>query len=110
MASSLESVTDGEFELGMFDFARLGVILAVAGAILVLVLRPRILPQRASLGLATRKGVAVEYMTESVVREGIEAVERNRAIQVSGRLYRWLDPLVQSVWLRPLFKALAPGR
>ena len=26
------------------------------------------------------------------------------------RIYRWLDPLAQSVWLRPLLKALAPGR
>ncbi len=29
---------------------------------------------------------------------------------VSGRLYRWLDPLAQSVFIRPLLKALAPGR
>lgn len=50
------------------------------------------------------------YDAETVVREGIEAVERGRAIMVSGRLYRWLDPLAQSVWTRPLFKALAPGR
>ncbi len=50
------------------------------------------------------------YGAETVVREGLDAVERGRAIQVSGRLYRWLDPLAQSVWLRPLFKALAPGR
>lgn len=50
------------------------------------------------------------YDAETVVREGIDAVERGRAIQVSGRLYRMLDPAVQSVWLRPLFKAVAPGR
>ena len=36
--------------------------------------------------------------------------ERGRPIMVSGRLYRWLDPVAQSVWLRPLLKALAPGR
>ena len=46
----------------------------------------------------------------TVVREGIEAVERGRPIMVSGRLYRWLDPFAQSVWFRPLLKALAPGR
>jgi short-subunit dehydrogenase len=52
----------------------------------------------------------VWYDAATVVREGIEAVERGRPIRVSGRLYRWLDPLAQSVWVRPLFKALAPGR
>lgn len=52
----------------------------------------------------------VWYDAATVVREGIEAVERGRSVHVSGRLYRWLDPLAQSVWLRPLLKALAPGR
>jgi short-subunit dehydrogenase len=52
----------------------------------------------------------VWYDAETVVREGIEAVERGAPIWVSGRIYRWLDPLAQSVWLRPLLKALAPGR
>lgn len=52
----------------------------------------------------------VWYHAETVVREGLDAVERGKPIQVSGRLYRWLDPLVQSVWLRPLLKALAPSR
>ena len=50
------------------------------------------------------------YDAATVVRDGIEAVERGRAIRVSGRIYRWLDPLAQSVWVRPLLKALAPGR
>jgi len=50
------------------------------------------------------------YDAETVVREGIAAVERGAPIWISGRLYRWLDPLAQSVWLRPLLKALAPGR
>ena len=50
------------------------------------------------------------YDAETVVRDGIEAAERNQAIMVSGRIYRWLDPLAQSVWIRPLLKAFAPGR
>ena len=50
------------------------------------------------------------YDAATVVREGIAAVERGAPIWVSGRLYRWLDPLAQSVWLRPLLKRLAPGR
>jgi hypothetical protein len=50
------------------------------------------------------------YDAATVVREGIEAVERGKPIWVSGRIYRWLDPFAQSVWLRPLLKALAPGR
>lgn len=50
------------------------------------------------------------YDADVVVREGLDAVERGRPVQVSGRLYRWLDPIAQSVWLRPLVKRLAPGR
>lgn len=50
------------------------------------------------------------YGADTVVREGIEAVERNQAVMVSGRIYRWLDPLAQSVWIRPFLKSLAPGR
>jgi uncharacterized protein len=44
------------------------------------------------------------YDADVVVREGLDAVERGRAIWVSGRLYRWIDPLMQSVWTRPLFR------
>ncbi len=50
------------------------------------------------------------YDAETVVREGLDAIERGRPVQVSGRLYRWLDPFAQSVWTRSLFKRLAPGR
>jgi short-subunit dehydrogenase len=50
------------------------------------------------------------YDAATIVREGLDAVERGRAVQVSGRLYRLLDPFAQSVWTRPLLKALAPGR
>jgi short-subunit dehydrogenase len=50
------------------------------------------------------------YDADTVVREGIEAALRGKPIWISGRLYRWLDPLAQSVWVRPFFKALAPGR
>ena len=50
------------------------------------------------------------YDAEVVVREGIEALEKNQPIKVSGRLYRWIDPLAQSVWVRSLIKAAAPGR
>jgi short-subunit dehydrogenase len=50
------------------------------------------------------------YDAETVVREGLDAAEDGRPIQISGRLYRWIDPLAQSVWTRPLIKALSPGR
>ena len=50
------------------------------------------------------------YDAATVVREGLDAVERGVPVRVSGRLYRWLDPFAQSVWFRPLLKALAPGR
>ena len=44
------------------------------------------------------------YSAEEVVRDGINGVEQGKAIVVSGRLYRWLDPLMQSVWTRWMFK------
>ncbi len=50
------------------------------------------------------------YSAETVVREGLAAVEKGNPIMVSGRIYRWLDPLAQSVFIRPLIKAFAPGR
>ena len=50
------------------------------------------------------------YDAATVVREGLRAVEKNKPIMISGRLYRWLDPFAQSVLFRPLVKKLAPGR
>ncbi len=49
------------------------------------------------------------YDAETVVREGIAATERGKRIFASGRLYRWLDPLFQSVWTRRLF-TISDGR
>lgn len=46
------------------------------------------------------------YSAETVVREGLTAVEKGRLICVSGRFYRWLDPLFQSIWTRWLFLRL----
>lgn len=44
------------------------------------------------------------YDADVVVAEGLRAVERGKVVQVSGRLYRLLDPFMQSVWTRPLFR------
>jgi len=44
------------------------------------------------------------YSAETVVREGLQAVERGKLICVSGRLYRWLDPFLQSKLTRGLFR------
>jgi hypothetical protein len=44
------------------------------------------------------------YDAEVVVREGLRAVERGKPVHVTGRLYRLVDPLMQSVWTRPLFR------
>ncbi|MEP5765324.1 MAG: SDR family oxidoreductase [Halieaceae bacterium] len=43
------------------------------------------------------------YDAEVVVREGLRACERGKRVYSSGRLYRWLDPLFQSVFTRRLF-------
>ncbi|MEM9173971.1 MAG: SDR family oxidoreductase [Myxococcota bacterium] len=50
------------------------------------------------------------YEAETVVREGIEAVERGQPIMISGRIYRWLDPFTQSKLFRPIIKSFTPGR
>jgi len=49
------------------------------------------------------------YDAETVVREGIAAAERGKSVFVSGRLYRWIDPLFQSVWTRRFF-SVSDGR
>lgn len=48
------------------------------------------------------------YPASTVVADGIKAVEKGKPISISGRLYRWVDPLFQSVFTRRLFRA--PGR
>jgi len=45
------------------------------------------------------------YDAEVVVREGLKAVEKGKPVYLSGRLYRWLDPLFQSLLTRRLFRA-----
>lgn len=69
VASSLSEVSGGSQQLQMFDFARLGVVLAVVGGAMVVLLRRRLLPKRPSLGLQTKRGVAAEYVTEIAIRE-----------------------------------------
>ncbi|MEM1111011.1 MAG: SDR family NAD(P)-dependent oxidoreductase [Pseudomonadota bacterium] len=44
------------------------------------------------------------YDAEVVVREGLTAVEKGKAVYLSGRLYRLLDPLFQSVFTRRLMR------
>lgn len=46
------------------------------------------------------------YDAATVVREGLDAVDRGVEIRISGRLYRWLDPFTQSVVSRRLLKWL----
>lgn len=47
------------------------------------------------------------YSADVVVRDGIRGVESCKPVVVSGRLYRWLDPLFQSVLTRRLFRIKA---
>jgi len=42
-----------------------------------------------------------------VVTDGIEGVERGKPVIISGRLYRYLDPLFQSVLTRRFFRIKA---
>ena len=60
----------------------------------------------ATAGLADLKQSTpsfIWYSAETVVREGLRAVEKGRLVCVSGRFYRWLDPFLQSVWTRWMF-------
>ena len=50
------------------------------------------------------------YDAEVVVREGLAAIEKGKCIYTSGRLYRWIDPFLQSVWTRPLARKLSGHR
>ena len=50
------------------------------------------------------------YDADVVVREGLTAIERGKSIYCSGRLYRWVDPILQSVWIRPLARRAIGSR
>jgi len=47
------------------------------------------------------------YDAHVVVGDAIKGVEAAKPVVISGRLYRWLDPLFQSVWTRKLFRIKA---
>jgi uncharacterized protein len=47
------------------------------------------------------------YGADVVVQDALRAVERGKLICISGRLYRWLDPLLQSKLTRRLLQRLA---
>jgi len=49
------------------------------------------------------------YNADVVVREGLQAVEKGKRVYLSGRLYRWVDPLFQSVFTRR-FLSFGDGR
>ena len=90
VAASLDEVSGGAMRLGLFDFSRLGVILALAGGAVILLLRRRLLPERPSLGLLTQKGVAAEYVTEVAVLDGDEFVGRALSEVTSTALFEGL--------------------
>ena len=47
------------------------------------------------------------YDADVVVRDAIKGVEAGKPVVVSGRLYRWLDPIFQSVWTRRFLRLKA---
>jgi hypothetical protein len=47
------------------------------------------------------------YEAKVVVCDGINGVEDGKSVVVSGRLYRWLDPIFQSVWTRRFLRIKA---
>lgn len=59
------------------------------------------------LGIKAKTPGFLWYRAEVVVRDGLRAVERRKSVYLSGRLYRWIDPLFQSVFTRRLFRMSA---
>ena len=47
------------------------------------------------------------YNADVVVSDAIKGVEAGKPVVVWGRLYRWLDPIFQSVWTRRLLRIKA---
>lgn len=47
------------------------------------------------------------YSADVVVTDAIRGVEAGKPVVISGRLYRWLDPIFQSVWTRRLLRIKA---
>ena len=47
------------------------------------------------------------YDADVVVREGLAALERGKAVYVSGRMYRYLTPIMRQPWLRGILKAFS---
>ena len=47
------------------------------------------------------------YKADIVVRDAIKGVDAGKPVVVSGRLYRWLDPIFQSVWTRRFLRIKA---
>lgn len=50
------------------------------------------------------------YDADVVVREGLAALEKGKAVYTSGRLYRYLVPIIRQPWMRPLLKAFRINR
>lgn len=44
------------------------------------------------------------YDADVVVREGLAALERGKAVYTSGRLYRYLMPIIRQPWMQSLLK------
>ena len=74
--------------LGMFEFSSMGVILAFFGVFIVILFGEKLLPSRASLGLATG-AMAAEYMTE------LEIVSGSRFI--GSKINEVFDPQLKKV-------------
>ncbi len=62
------AAVEDQIELAMFDFLPMGIILAVAGVVFILVFGEKLLPSRASLGLGS--SMKAEYMTEMEIVAG----------------------------------------
>ena len=56
-------------------------------------------------GQASQRRISCVFVNPHTVSE--VCVEAGKPVVVSGRLYRWLDPIFQSVWTRRLLRIKA---
>ncbi|MFT7618701.1 MAG: di/tricarboxylate transporter [Planctomycetota bacterium] len=68
------AAVEEHFELQMFDFFPMGIILATAGVLFILFFGDKLLPSRASLGLGSN--MQAEYMTEMEIVKGSVFVDK----------------------------------
>ncbi|MBU6400819.1 MAG: anion permease [Verrucomicrobia bacterium] len=73
---SATAVKSGQPPLGMFEFTRVGVLMALAGVAYLMLVGRHLLPQRETLASLLQGGTSKQYLTEAVVVAGSPLIGR----------------------------------